>query len=344
MKALLTSSFKQVAFARLLLAVFVLFLSLISPSKAQVKLIFDTDMESDVDDVGALAMLHGLADKGEVEILGTMVCSLNPWAVPTVDVINTYFKKPDIPIGAVKTFGVYRNSKYAKILAEEFPHDLELGENAPDAVAQYRKILNGQPDSSVVIVTVGYLSNLAYLLDSRPDSNSPLGGLELVRKKVKHLVCMGGRYPYENDPGRYGNFKPDPAAAQQVAQRWPTVITFTGGGDFANLFQAGSRTFDLPPQSNPVSRAYEVFLKTWNRKWHHSADFIAVYVAVRGWEEFFVLNKQGYNHIFEDGTMLWRLQPNDPRHQYVNDLKKGIMPEQVAKVFDDLMMYSVEKK
>ena len=77
------------------------------------KIIFDTDMESDCDDVGALAMLHSLADNGEAEILGTMVCSLNPWSVPTVDAINTYFHRPDIPIGAVKTYGVYRNSKYS---------------------------------------------------------------------------------------------------------------------------------------------------------------------------------------------------------------------------------------
>ena len=338
--------FEPPAIARLLLlTLFTLFLPRVSPLHAQsVKLIFDTDMESDVDDVGALAMLHGLADQGEVEILGTMVCSLNPWAVPTVDVINTYFKKPDIPIGAVKTLGVYRNSKYAKILAEEFPQDIGLGEDSPNATALYRQILSRQPDSSVVIVTVGYLTNLAYLLDSRPDANSPLDGLELIRRKVQHLVCMGGRYPYENDPGKYGNFKPDPGAAQKVAQQWPTLITFTGGGEFANLFHAGSPTFDLPPQSNPISRAYAVFLKSWNRNWHHSADLIAVYVAVRGWEEFFELNKQGYNHIFEDGTLIWRLQPDDPRHQYVNELKKGVTPEQVAKVFDDLMMYSVRTK
>lgn len=333
-------------FSRLLLLVaLILFLFHPSLSKAQaVKLIFDTDMESDVDDVGALALLHGLADKGEVEILGTMVCSLNPWAVPTVDVLNTYFKRPDLPIGAVKTLGVYRNSKYAKILAEEFPQDIGIGEKAPDAVALYRKLLSSQPDSSVVIVTVGYLSNLAYLLDSQPDDNSPLSGLELVRRKVRHLVCMGGRYPYENNPGRFGNFKPDPAATQKVAQRWPGIITFTGGGNFADLFRTGSRTFDLSPQSNPVSRAYEIFLKSWKRNWHHSADFIAVYIAVRGWEEFFELNQQGYNHIFEDGTMIWRLQPNDPRHQYVSSLKKGVAPEVVTKVFDDLMMFSVREK
>ena len=330
-----------------LFSVLFLFLTFSSSLAQPVKLIFDTDMESDVDDVGALAMLHGLADKGEVEILGTMVSfSLNPWAVPTVDVLNTYFKRPDIPISAVKTLGVYRNSKYAQILAEEFPQDIGIGEKVPDAVAEYRKILSTQPDHSVVIVTVGYLTNLSYLLDSRPDASSPLDGLELVRQKVKHLVCMGGRYPYENDPGRYGNFKPaTPPPRNTWPQQWPTTIIFTGGGEFANLFHAGSPTFNFPPKSNPRLRGPTRFSsKAGTAPGTHSADLIAVYVAVRGWEEYFVLHKQGYNHIFEDGTLLWRLQPDDPRHQYVNELKKGVTPEQVAKVFDELMMFSVRGK
>jgi hypothetical protein len=42
-------------------------------------------------------------------------------------------------------------------------------------------------------------------------------------------------------------------------------------------------------------------------------------------------------------TKLWRLLPNDPRHQYINELKEGIDPEQVAKVFDELMVQSVHK-
>ena len=324
----------------------IVFLSLLGfQLKGQpVKIIFDTDMESDVDDVGALAMLHGLADNGDAEILGTMVCSLNPWSVPTVDALNTYFKKPDIPTGAVKNMGVYRNSNYAKIISEEYPQDIGLGEDSPDAIMLYRKILNSQPDSSVVIVTVGYLTNLSYLLKSQPDTISKLNGMELVRKKVKHLVCMGDRYPYQQDIGVWGNFKPDPAAVQYVAQHWPSLITFTGGGPFANLIKTGKKTFNFKPKSNPVSRAYEIFLKSWKRDWHHSADLIAVYIAVKGWEEFFDLNTQGYNHIFDDGTLLWRLQPDDPRHQYVNNLKKGIDPEHVANIFDDLMIKSIQAK
>ena len=37
-----------------------------------VKVIFDTDMLTDFDDVGALACLHALADAGEAEILATV--------------------------------------------------------------------------------------------------------------------------------------------------------------------------------------------------------------------------------------------------------------------------------
>lgn len=313
--------------------------------KAQpVKIIFDTDMESDVDDVGALAMLHGLADLDEAEILGTMVCSLNPWSVPTTDAINTFCGRPDIPIGAVKTFGVYRNSVYARVISEEFPQDIGIGEKAPDAVSLYREILAAQPDHSVVIVTVGYLTNLSYLLESGVDKISSLNGKDLVQKKVKQLVCMGGRYPLQQNPGRWGNLKPDPAAIQHVANEWPTRIVFTGGGDFANAIKTGTKTFDFKPKSNPFSRAYEVFLQNWNRQYHHSADLIAVYIAVRGWEEFFELNKKGYNHIFEDGTHVWRLQPNNPLHQYVSSFKDGIPAEEVATVFDSLIVRPLSSK
>src|SRR2546426_660484 len=42
-----------------------------------VKVIFDTDMDSDCDDVLALAILHVLADRGEAEILATVVSTKN---------------------------------------------------------------------------------------------------------------------------------------------------------------------------------------------------------------------------------------------------------------------------
>ena len=52
-----------------ILASLALFASL--ASAAPVKVIFDTDMETDCDDAGALAVLHTLADRDECEILAT---------------------------------------------------------------------------------------------------------------------------------------------------------------------------------------------------------------------------------------------------------------------------------
>lgn len=319
----------------------VLFLLLLSSSivAQPVKIIFDADMESDVDDVGALAMLHSFADKGEVKILATISSSLYPWSAPTIDAINTYYGRPDIPIGNVKIKGVYRGSVYAKMISEKFPNDIESGYRAPDAVEIYRKILSEQPDSSVVIVSVGYLTNLSYLLDSSPDKYSPLNGKELVKKKVKLYICMGGRFPLQQNPEKWGNFKPDPEAAMHVANAWPTQIIFTTGGEFSNMFHTGKILFtDKAEKGNLIAAAYRVFLKGWNRNYHHSSDLIAVYVAVRGHKPYFKLRKQGYFHIFEDGTQMWRISPDRPNHHIVTEIADGVDPEDVAADFDKFLI------
>ena len=284
------------------------------------RIIFDTDIESDVDDVGAVALLHALADEGEADLLGMMVSSSNPWSAPSLDALNTYYGRPDLPIGVVKSAAPNRKSDYAQDLAEAFPHDLTSSRAAPEATALYRELLARQPDSSVVIVSVGYLTNLANLLRSKPDTLSPLSGRELIRKKVKRYVSMGGRFPREEDPGVYGNFKPAPQAARAVVEDWPTEIVFVGGGDFAHKYRTGGRLADDLPPSNPVRRAYEWFFDraSWAQgPTHHSADLIAVWVAVRGLDPDFDVVTEGANHVFENGTNAWRRAPNNEAQSYV---------------------------
>ncbi|MCG8384357.1 MAG: hypothetical protein MJA30_02350, partial [Cytophagales bacterium] len=72
---------------------------------AQQQIIFDTDMATDCDDAGALAMLHALQDKGECELLGVMVNDPDKDASGAVDVINTYYGRGSIPIGVVDETG-----------------------------------------------------------------------------------------------------------------------------------------------------------------------------------------------------------------------------------------------
>ncbi len=187
-----------------------------------VKIIFDTDMLTDCDDAAALGILHKLADAGEAEILATMVTSSYPMSGPVVDAINTYYSRPEVPIGVPKKdYGVYRdNSSFLDSVAAEFPHRLKSNTEAYDAVALYRKILSGQEDSSVVVLTVGYMSNLAPLLKSTPDRYSALNGTELIRKKVKVWICMGGNFPVD-DASDNVNFTRDPESAVYAITHWP---------------------------------------------------------------------------------------------------------------------------
>ena len=60
-----------------------------------------------------------------------------------------------------------------------------------EAVPVLRRALAGAEDQSVIISSVGFLTNLAQLLTSPPDQHSPLTGAQLISLKVrtKHSRC-----------------------------------------------------------------------------------------------------------------------------------------------------------
>src|SRR5215467_5954674 len=159
-----------------------------------VPIIFDTDIAPDYDDVGAMALLHAFADKGQAKILATISSNAFETTVPTLSVLNTYFKRPDIPIGITKSKlpNMACGQEWAQAIIKKYPHALASNDEAIDAVTLYRKILSAQADTSVTIVTVGFFTNLANLLASGPDKYSSLNGRDLIIKKVKKLVSMAG--------------------------------------------------------------------------------------------------------------------------------------------------------
>ena len=308
---------------------------------APVPVIFDTDMDTDCDDAGALAVLHALADLGECAVLATPVSSRFPFSAPCVAAINEYRGRGSLPVGVPKGdgAGVERGSKYARQIAENFPlHPSAPRTNAaaPDAVAVYRRVLAARPDAAadpaggVVVVTVGYLTNLRDLLASGPDAVSPLSGRELTARKVRLWVCMGGRYPEHRDPKVYGNFKPDPAAAVVAARDWPTPVIFSGLGEDV---LTGGPLRDTPA-ANPVRRAYDLYLG--DRPARPSWDPLAVLYAVRPGLPFWTVREDGSNEIFPDGTNAWRASPDDPRH-WLLEFAPGTDRDEVRAMLDGLM-------
>ncbi|MBE0536193.1 MAG: nucleoside hydrolase [Phycisphaerae bacterium] len=294
-----------------------------------VSVIFDTDLDSDVDDVGALAVLHALADMGEATILAVILTTEDIYAASCADALNTYFGRPDIPIGVCRQQKMRSFSRYTKLVAEEYPHDLKSHEEAEDGGKLYRKILAGQPGGSVAIVTVGHLTNLKNLLLSGPDEHSPLNGLELVKKKVKLWSCMGGNYPRGKEPNFY---RPDPESTAICVARWPGTVVFSGG-EIGNPIKTGGAVLkEQGSPGSPVRRAYDLYNAFAGRA---SWDQTAVLYAVRGCGAYWSLHSEGYNHVSADGSNEWRPSPDKP-HAY---LVEKMAPAELAKVIDALMLH-----
>jgi hypothetical protein len=305
------------------------------------KIIFDTDMTGDCDDCGALAVLHALADGGEAEILGCIASyGGNPYVPGCIDAINTYYGRGGLPIGAVHADYGRTRSAYLEAIATDqarYGHDIVTKADAPGHVEVYRRLLAGQPDASVTIVTVGRLKALYDLLASEPDEISELDGVSLAEKKALRWVCMGGHYP--NEEGlREANFCTHGGAeyTKKTVERWPLPVVFSG-------YEIGKEILTGPAllkrsDDNPVARAYRLFFQAMkgdpkpDRR--QSWDQTAVLYAVRGPDPWWRVETGGCNVVGEDGVNEWRSSP-DKAHAY---LVAKAPPKKVAAAISALMV------
>ncbi len=304
--------------------------------KNNTQIIFDTDMGPDYDDIGAIAMLHSLVDKGECELLACIASDAHPLIAPTIDLYNKYYKKGYIPVGeAVKTAPSFlsKNVWNEKIL-NQFPQYYEKGKNYPSAVNLYREILSQSPDGSVTIVTVGFMSNLEALLQSSADKYSVLNGEDLVKLKVKKMVSMAGVFP----SGREFNVYKHPEAAKYVFDNWPTPIIFSGF-EIGKDVLTGKSLFESNDDDSPIAWGYRYNGKTYKdtvSKTRQSWDQTAVLVAVRNPEDYFyVIGPGGFNSD-DKGYNEWN--PSDIKKQHFFLVHKYPL-EKITTIINDLMSY-----
>ena len=244
--------------------------------------IFETDMTFDVDDVGALAVLHALANQSKVEILAVMYNEVHLDAIPAISAINSWYGRPDIPIGTFN--GKLSRPDASKYLAKlsTFPHSVSY---TADSVDLYVKILKSQPDQSIKVVSVGFLNNLAKILQSNK---------ELVKNKVSQLIVMGGR---NND--RFNFVRHDLLqTTKYVLKNWPTPITLTDAG---YDIRTGIKLRNTPPE-NPVREAYFQWFDE-DFRGRASWDQVAVLYATEGTGSLFSRVTQG-EIKFSDGDSL----------------------------------------
>ena len=293
-------------------------------NKSGIPIIFETDMGNDIDDALALDMLYKYADMGLVHLLGVSTNKESPYSIKFIDLMNTWYGYPNLPMGKITKGVDYENdaSNYAKrtFLYEEggkspFKRTHTDYEKIPEAPLFYRELLAQQPDHSVVLISVGFSTNIARLLDTQPDQFSSLTGKELVAQKVKYLSMMAGHAA--DSTFREYNVKLDIPAAQKVFREWPTPIVispFEVG--LAILFPATVIENNLAYATpHPLKIAYENYLPmpydrpTW--------DLTSVLYAVEGAGNYFDVSEKGRMEADDKGRT--RFYPDENgKHVYMS--------------------------
>ena len=235
-------------------------------AKSPVKIIFDTDMGNDVDDVVALDMLYKYQDEGTIDLLGIISSKREAGSVKFIDAMNTLYGYPNIPIGIVKTYPeegyecADKRLNYADYTVNtyKYPQTTTDWDAIPDGYKLYRQLLSKEADKSVVIVAVGFSTNLARLLESKGDEFSPLDGESLVKQKVEKVVIMAG--DFSRGKAEY-NVHKDHFAAVKFFAKCPAPMYFTDvvlGNSVLYPYQTVYEGFKYA-ENHPLVNAFEYY-------------------------------------------------------------------------------------
>ena len=292
-----------------------------------IRIILDTDMGSSTDDLFALMMLYRYMDMQRCKLIGVIVDRMGKANADIVDAMNCYYGYRDIPIG-LETKGVehppvwipYHNLAYARTIDSQLMFERSIGDEGSyqEAYKLYRKLLSEQPDKSVTIASIGFVTSLAHLLQSGPDEYSPLNGVELVRRKVKTIYAMGGVFGKAVEPDY--NFLQAIDFSLKFFELLPKEVdvVFSPGevGDPLD-YRPEQVIADLNwTDCHPIKWTYQ-FLNcdTGQKMW----DPQAVINAVEG-DDLYKLSPRGWVKLTPAGETLFTADPNgNCRYQYPGD-------------------------
>lgn len=305
-----------------------------SETEKPVPVIFDTDMGPDYDDVGAITLLHAFADSGKATILATMASNKYEGVAAVLNLFNTYFHRPNIPVGVPRGNAVDQKDRqhWTDTILARYPHAIKTNEQAENAVSLYREILSKQPDHSVTIITTGFLTNLQGLLQSPADGYSKLTGKQLIKEKVKRLVTMGGKFPQ----GKEFNLASDPAASSEIFENWPTPILLSGFEIGVRIKSGLPLVMDPSIQNSPVKDVFRISLPqaAEDRMGRSSWDETAVLVAIAGYRPWYSV-KSGVLHMLPDGSNTWEPSALGPHSYLVESRQAG----EVQDLINNLIMH-----
>ena len=273
-------------------------------------IIFETDMGNDIDDAMALDLLFKNMDAGNIKLLGVGVHKNNPYSKEFIDIMRCWYGYKKMPIGVNSACVTDMDcvdycTKTCKMTDENGAPLFARSKNPKyeEAVDMYRRLLSKADDGSVVIVTVGFSTTIAQLLESQPDKYSKLTGRELVAKKVKYFSAMAGEFTIP-EFAEYNVFN-DLEAARTLFETSPVPIVFTPWqiGDQVQYPGASIEKDFEWGEPHPMVEAYKHYQQmpydrpTW--------DVIAAYYACHPDAGCFTISQTGDVKVVGKGVTLF---------------------------------------
>lgn len=152
------------------------------------KVILDTDLGSDVDDVGAVALANIFHNQKQIELLAVTHTTSGLYGPLVMEAVNQFYGNENIPVGVHKGREFFKEeleNNYPIPTSRAFPHKHASVDEMPDAVEVLREALKN--NDHVTMIFVGQLLNLANLMKSE-------GGEDLINQKVDAIYIMGGGF------------------------------------------------------------------------------------------------------------------------------------------------------
>lgn len=241
--------------------------------------IFDTDMDTDCDDAGALLMLINAHLAGNITLLGVVADSFCAHAAPFCKGVLDYCGV-SVPLGEVYghvepqeehlPYLEHQNAcadvAYNKMLSER-NGELE------SATELYKNLLTQAQDKSVTVLCVGLLTAISKVVEE---------DTALFEKKVEKVVLMGN--PYKKNDFNLGM---DYKSTERFFDLCPSPIYVSYLG---REIITGNYLHNTLPPNHPVRRAYEIWS---DGKGRASWDLIAALYAINPDSELFNVQERG---------------------------------------------------
>ncbi|NQZ44159.1 MAG: nucleoside hydrolase [Flavobacteriaceae bacterium] len=329
---------------------------------AQQKVILDTDPSFDPDDVGCMAMLHTMATQGECDILAVVNSTNQKESALCISAINQFYNRLAIPVGDYKGYTEKIHATegtYDYHIAKDYPRALKNWEASLDGVQLYREVLASAQDTSITVVIIGTMHNFYGLLKSGPDRWSPQNGPDLVQRKVKKVVTMGGNFLNNEGLDRTNWGGSDELCAytewsclneernrmcRYVIENFPAPFIASGwengNGDYFNAengnVMSGQGLKKLA--ADHIARvSYEKHFEYRGGAesiTRHSNDQIALHYAIRGEENNYTAFLEGKITLTESGECHWEAIPNG-LHGHIQKKREDAL---IASEIESLMM------